>query len=120
MVTGHNKHLHIVMNDPLVYPKKDGPTVLLLNFCSFDGTGVHDSTCILNVGDHPFIGHATYVAYEHACLKLVEPLVAGVNDHRISLGEPVSEELYERVLGGLKKSSRVAQGVSAFVRFANM
>jgi hypothetical protein len=120
IVTGPNEHLHVIMNDPVDYSKKGGPTVLLVNFCTFDGNGTHDSTCLLNVGDHPFISHPTYVAYEHACLKLVQPLIAGIGDRRIRSTDPVSERVYERILDGLKKSSRVAQGISAFVRFAQM
>lgn len=118
--SGPNKHLHVVMNDPVDYPKKGGHTVLLVNFCTFEANGLCDSTCLLNVGDHPFISHPTYVSYEHAILKLTDPLDAAINAKLIEPKDPVSEQVYERILDGLKRSTRVVGGISAFVRFAGL
>ena len=120
ITTGHNEHLHIIMNDPVDYPRKGGPTVLLVNFCSFEANGLCDSTCLLNIGDHPFINHATFIAYEHAKLQLSQPLVAAIDAKRIRPHDPVSDRVYQRILDGLKRSSRVAGGVSRFVRFAGL
>jgi hypothetical protein len=108
------------MNDPVGYPKKGGPTVLLVNFCTFEANGLCDSTCLLNIGDHRFITRPTYVSYEHAILKLADPLDAAITAKLIEPQDPVSEPVYERILDGLKRSTRVVGGISAFVRFADL
>lgn len=120
IVSGPSEHLHIILNDPVDYPIKGGPTVLLVNFCSFEANGLCDSTCLLNVGDHPFIKHATYVAYEHAALQLAHPLIEAMKANRIRPHDPVAEHVYQRILDGLKKSSRVVGRISKFVRFAGL
>jgi len=58
-------HLWVVISEP----KWDPAKVVLVNVSSFHGQA--DRSCILRVGDHPFIKHDTFVFYYHAkCEKL--------------------------------------------------
>lgn len=121
MVTGPNEHLHVVMNDPVAYPlKPDGRTVLLVNFCSYVDPAVNDDTCLLNVGDHDFIHHCTYVDYADAVLKLVEPIERDVGLHIHRIGTNVSEQVYQRILDGFHVSPRVPIKVSRFLKFCGL
>lgn len=54
-------HLFAVMNDPC-----DQHQVLVLNVTSIKEGKYHDPACEINVGDHPFIKHPSYILYRLA------------------------------------------------------
>lgn len=119
ILSGPHSHLHVVINDPVYYEPKGGPTVLLVNFCSHNGV-LQDGTCLLDVGDHPFITNPTYIEYSQAVLLLSDQLekrvAAGV--HRP--GAPVSEDLYNRILAGFRVSRRVPRKILNFLDHAGL
>ena len=61
MPYNENPHLFAVMNDPC----KDG-LCLVLMVTSVKLNRYHDATCLLTIGDHPFIRHPSWIAYRIA------------------------------------------------------
>lgn len=63
-----------------------------------------DASCILNVGDHPFITHESCAAYDHGqCVSLKE-ISAQIDSGKIKLQDKISPELLVRFQVGLVKS----------------
>jgi len=54
-------HLHFVCNDPVFYPNKGKECVFLVNISSIKQGISHDTSCLLDVGDHPFIKTKFYI-----------------------------------------------------------
>lgn len=108
IVSGPSEHLHIVMNDPVHYGVIGCHAVLLVNLCSYWPDKGFDDTCILDVGDHPFIEHPTYVDYRRAVIKPADPLVQGVRRREHRMGEPFEEAVFMRVLDGFHRSPQAA------------
>jgi len=75
-----------------------------------------DRTTFLDVGDHPFVRHASNVDYGTATFapasKLTSKLIEGV----ASLDADMSAELLQRVREGLLVSSRTPNDVAVHVR----
>lgn len=59
--SGPGNHIFFLMTDPA---KND--EILLLNVTTVRAGVVHDPSCYLNVGDHDFITHQSYVSYARA------------------------------------------------------
>jgi hypothetical protein len=119
IVTGPNPHLHVVMNDPIYYPPKDGESVLVVCFCSYTGE-LQDGTCLLNAGDHGFIKWQTYVDYGRSEVKLSKPLESHVASGIHETGDEVSEDLYERIRQGFRQSRRTPRKVLNFMDFVGI
>lgn len=60
---GGSDHLHIIMNDPAPCPIKACDCIVMAALTTYREGMPHDPSCILDVGDHPFIRHASYVSY---------------------------------------------------------
>jgi hypothetical protein len=119
ILSGPHSHLHVVINDPIDYPPKGGPTVLLVNFCSHTNA-LQDATCLFEVGDHPFITNSTYVEYSLATLQLALPLgkLVAADVHRV--GAPVSEAVYGKIVEGFRVSQRVPRKILNFLDYAGL
>lgn len=104
-------HLFVVLNDPCV----DGLCLLVMVSSIREGR-VHDATCILDDGDHPYIDHPSYIVYRLAdtmpaarISKLVE---LKYYDPRVNMDPAI----FARVLDGLFKSDETKQRV---IKYAN-
>ena len=94
-------HLHIVIS-PIINGK-----VLLVNITS----PKHDSdlTCVLKVGDHPFLTHDSVINYGDATDSEVELLKLSIRTKLITPKDPVSEELLKRIQAGALNSPALPQ-----------
>lgn len=103
------KHLFVVLNDPA------GPAgqVILVGICSI-GTTSHDTACVLGSGDHPFIQHDSYVDYHNARLERADRLQRAVDCGEFIARELVSEEVYARIMAGVRASRRTKRFVTNF------
>lgn len=92
-------HLHIVI------ARKSGPPrqVLLVSVCSID-SAPYDTTVVLNVGDHPFIQHPSYVNYRYVSVEEEEKILRGVNSGEFTKREDCSEDLLTTIKHGLQDS----------------
>ena len=93
---GGTKHLHIVLNDPAVlegYGLKLQVIVVPITTIYHDK---HDKTVVLNIVDHEFLRHPSYVAYNFIHVYGCEEL----QSIGFSNKAPVSDELLERIITG--------------------
>jgi len=56
-----------------------------------------DSTCTLNVGDHPFIRHESFVNYANSALVSVEKLEDSLSTGRAEYREALKEKVLKRI-----------------------
>jgi hypothetical protein len=59
---GSNNHLWVVISDPVANPDDNVVMVPLNSY--IEGTVGHDSTCVLQCGEHPFNKKPTFVNYK--------------------------------------------------------
>jgi hypothetical protein len=88
------KHLHIVCSDtcPL------GGNLIVPVSTFYDGC---DNTCELDVGDHEFIRHLSFVFYANSKVVLAARIDDLVAQNQITLKPDVSGEVFQRVLRGI-------------------
>lgn len=67
-----------------------------------------DTSCILFVGDHPFIKHDSCVAYDFARLVSLSEINSKIEKGHIRLREAVSAEVLKRVQVGFVLSDETA------------
>jgi hypothetical protein len=102
-------HLHIVA---ILIPVAQ--EVLLVSVTSY--ADEKDSTCILDVGDHPFITHKSCISYRHAKVVPLGALEGYLNRGRLAVQPPVSQTVLERIIAGLSISKDVESGVKGWLR----
>lgn len=102
------KHLFVVLNDPPGAPHQ----VVLVGICSI-GTAPYDNTLTLDVGDHEFIRHPSYVDYRNTRLEFVSVIERRLAEGQFVSKLPVSDELFDRIVSGLRKSKFVKPWVRA-------
>src|SRR5262249_56821342 len=96
-----DSHLWVIVSDPAL----DDERVLFVSMTSYDIT--KEKVCLLDVGDHPFVKHRTCIADDFAKVAPLEALVALRDQGHLSMGEPVSDELLERIRQGISLSGRI-------------
>ena len=97
------KHLHIVLNDP--FPDATMATkVLVVSVTSIPASNKYDPSCSLFPGEHPFVVHNSYVAYNR--LDLVDPgLLESKVAAKVFVAKPLlDEKFFAYVVQGLKDS----------------
>lgn len=113
--SGRDKHLHIVCNDPIPYPKyANAESVLLVNITTLYPEQPFDGSCILNVGDHPFINHQSYVYYGKADIFAATSLVAGVQSGELVIRQACPDSTFIRILSGFEVSKKVPGKVKTY------
>ena len=90
-------HLHIVIS-PIINGK-----VLLVNITTLKHNSDH--TCVLKVGDHPFLTHDSIINYGDAIDAEVDLLKLSIRTKLFTPKAPVSEELLRRIQAGALKST---------------
>lgn len=101
------KHLHIVLNDP--FPDSTlTPKVLVVSVTSVPSSNRYDPSCTLFPGEHPFVVHHSYVAYNR--LDLVDPrLLESKVTAKLFTAKPLlDEKFFAYVVQGLMESPHVS------------
>ncbi len=115
--SGRDKHLHIVCNDPVPYPGySNAASVLLVNITTLHHELPFDDTCILDVGDHPFVKHQSYVYYGKADIFASTSLVAGVQSGELTVHQTCPDPTFSRILSGFNVSKRVTGKVKNYYK----
>ena len=99
--SGPNDHLFVILTGI-----STTLTHLLVNLTSIHANVPHDPTCGLMVGDHPFIRHPSYIAYEFARIEMASDLSNRVDAGKLTLSDPVSDALLNRIRGGIAVSQK--------------
>jgi hypothetical protein len=104
--SGPDKHLYVVITEA-----DDSGMHILANITSIDPDIPHDKSCCLAVGEHPFVKHDSYIAYEFAMVR------QGLHvDRQVQIGNYIQKEdatdaLVEKIRTGLKKSQFAKRGI---------
>ena len=110
------RHLFIVLLDP------EGNTRNTITVpCSTLRSRSHDTTCVLNVGEHEFITGPTYVKFGLAEIECLDDIGRRIKEGRAGPKPPVGPDVLARVRQGLLKSphTRIAVKEWFFQRMAN-
>lgn len=75
-----------------------------------------DKSCVLNVGDHPAIYHASYVFYRWAKLVTVGALQRGIDTGEFSPRSTFAPEVHLRIVEGAHASELTPRKVKSFLR----
>ena len=98
-------HLFIVILGPIVLPTYGAnPQTGMVSVTTLRSGIPHDEACELNTGDHPFIRHASYIAYRHMRVDSTAHVQRMVADGVWKPHEPCSPELLDRVVAGARAS----------------
>jgi len=114
-LSGSVDHLHVICNDPAYYTINDCDCVLAVNISSVKMGVPYDSTCILTVGDHPFVRHDSYVVYERAVIWKTGNIDKKVEEGSIK-PQPVDmkDEVFRRILDGFDISDEIEPKIRKF------
>ena len=104
----HKKHLFALLLDPVqINEYGPRPSVLLACITSVKDGIAFEDCCLLDVGDHPFIEHASYVDYRFSRLETEDHLRSRVQEGIFTTKEPCSPELIKKIIQGALKSRKI-------------
>jgi len=107
-------HLHFVCNEPVFYPNKGKECVLLVNISSIKLGMQHDTSCVLDVGDHPFITKPSFIYYRMAEIYSVAGIQLQIAEGNYSIREDCTDTVFEKILNGFNLSDEVKLKVLKF------
>lgn len=107
LLSGSKEHIYFICNDPVFYPKIAKTSFLAVNLTSIVEGVEHDPTCVLNVGDHSFVKHPSYIFYGKADIFGVETIAGQVQSGDIRIHHPCEDSTFQRILAGFTQSSFV-------------
>ena len=87
-------HLWVIISDPEI----DAGRVLMVSLTTYEP--YKEDVCLIDVGDHPRVGHKTCVAYIEARMTTLAKLTALKEGGHLSVQTPVSESLLARIRAG--------------------
>ena len=108
-------HLNVVLCDPRDFPTYRSQSVIVVDICSVRQTW-HDTTTVVDVGDHPFLRHASYVNYRQARVDHAADLEKLVGARGYESSEPIDQELLVRILRGAIESANTQRDIKSFIR----
>ncbi len=109
---GVGQHLNIIVSDPTQVPEK----LLIVTATTLREGKFHDPSCVLNAGDHPFIIHKSYIAFQYAKTRPDKELDRLLASGSIILEEKISEEILRRIHIGAATSDHIALGFRDLLR----
>lgn len=93
-------HLHIVISSPAKNPGE----IAVVNVTTLRGE--HDAACILIPGDHPAIGHKSYVGYERGWVLNLNSLTMLFDAAQIHRAPKMAPAVLARVQKGAMASQK--------------
>lgn len=116
-VGGPKDHLFILRCDPVYYPRLNLDAVLTVNVTSWCEGKINDSACIINIGDHPFIVHKSYIFYQKAKAVSSFSLKKGVEDGYYKPQALLSDEVMGKIIQGFEVSDLLSDEGERFFNF---
>lgn len=102
------KHLHVICNDP----DPDG-NVLIVGICSAT-PAIYDETCILQLHEHDFLKHDSYVLYAKASIVTETSLHNGINAKVMAVHSDMNGQAFLRVKNGICRSPHTSRKVKKY------
>lgn len=112
---GHTPHLFVVMNDPC-----DNKNCLLVMLSSIRIGRRHDLACVLDVGDHQFIRHASYIVYRTAECTMASHISNMVEADYFVLSTQVSIDTYNKIANGIYISDDIRPRILQYAKANNI
>lgn len=112
---GPGPHLFAVMNDPC----KDGLCLTLMISSIKDGKA-HDATCVLNVGDHPFVKKPSSVVYRLATTARAIHIGSMVDKKVYVHREDWDPAVFNRIAQGIYQSDNTSLGMVKYAAANNI
>ncbi len=114
---GGSPHLHIICNDPVFYPIHGCECILVVNISTvYPEPAFHDPACYLNVGDHPFVRHKSYVFYSDAIIWKVPNVISREQSGELEKKADIDEHVFQRIIDGYELSDFTTNKVLKFCR----
>lgn len=114
------KHLHVLLTGALQSGGNGGDSEVVLVSMSSVRQGVpHDSSCILNVGDHANVEWPSYLAYQRAATYSVTQLQDGLDSCRMFLRPTFEDMVLERIVRGAIISLHTPRKIKKLVQAAH-
>jgi hypothetical protein len=110
-------HLNVVLCDPVDLSAHGYSTkaVIVVGVFSLRQTW-HDSTVLLNLGEHRFIQQTSYIDFSRAEIRPALTFERLVNQGGFRTHDPVTAPLLARILQGISTSPRTPRDVKACAR----
>jgi len=99
------------MNDP----DEDGQCLLVM-MNSIKASRPYDSTCLLQVGDHDFVRHDSYINYRIAEYSSAAHIVKMVEKHGYKPKADFSKEVFKRICEGLYSSDETKPAIRRYAK----
>lgn len=112
--SGSTDHLFFICNNPVFYPKAATECILTVNISSVKPDIDYDSTCILHVGDHPFVNHPSFVFYNKARIMGAVTVSQSVASGDFRTHVPCGDQAFQRILDGFGLSPHVIPRIRLF------
>lgn len=96
----YEPHLHICVTAP----DKEGNVPCVPVGSYEDGM---DKTCLLNKGDHDYLGKPSMIYYGHAKVMRAATIVEKINSKQYEHWEDVKQEVFSRITKGVLSSSHI-------------
>lgn len=103
------QHLYIIVTNPC-----DESKTLLVTLCSIKDGRFHDPSCIVEVGEHPFVTKRSYVDYRLSRIVRCDHISKCVAGWTFTPKADVSDSLFARVEGGIEKSDFTSRLVTTY------
>jgi hypothetical protein len=94
-------HLWIIISDP----KLDAQDVLIVNLTSLAPR--KEQSCVLRVGDHPWIRHDTCVNYGDSKVTTLDKLVDARDANALMIQSPVRPDILQRIRESAMNSTKL-------------
>jgi hypothetical protein len=113
-------HLFVLLTNPVeqIIDDVKVKNTLLTSISSVPANSPFDSTCILNLGDHPFIRHDSYVFYAMSRIETTQSLIDGVDAGTFTHKEIMDESVAARICAGLTESPHTTRRILDFYNLA--
>lgn len=114
----NENHLFVITNGPAVIPAYRGyganEKVLMVNAStSYAANQPHDPACTLDIGDHPFILHPSFIYYRYARLEDSAHVVSMVEQGVWTPHTAFTADVLERIINGVQISRHIPREFKA-------
>jgi len=111
------KHLFIILTDPVANPfNGEKNSLLLTSLSTLDTALPHDPTCILHLGDHPFVTRDSYVSYRDSRILETTKIINGVASGEFVVKDLMDSRIVDTICDGLLTSQQTAEKIKRFFR----
>ncbi|ROR21707.1 hypothetical protein EC845_2529 [Comamonas sp. BIGb0124] len=111
------KHLFAILINPVaVDGRGPRPQVFMTSVCSIHEGIPYDDACVLDVGEHPFVRHRSYIDYSKSDLYPANDVELKVQQGLYTPHDDFSIALLRRIVACAEDSRRIRKELKRFLR----